>query len=303
MKYLITGGTGTLGKELTRQLLPAAERIVIYSRDELKQHQMQQIYTEYPKNVMRYVIGDIRDASRLALAMRDIDVVIHAAALKQVPACEYNPFEAIKTNILGTHNVIRAAQDSGVHRMMVISTDKACQPINLYGSTKLCAERLAMGGNNYGGCRISICRYGNVEGSRGSVFEKWAEQVEKGESITYTDKSMTRFFISVQAAAAFVLARVLDMQGGEIFIPKLDRYKMEDRLWDFLKGRKIPIKNIGIRPGEKIHETLITAEEGLRAYEQSTHWTIYPEFHDWTKEMKTKGEKVKGGFSLTSEVK
>lgn len=303
MKYLITGGSGSLGKELVKQLLQeGAERIVVYSRDELKQHQMQQVYPEYPKNIMRYVIGDIRDLPRLILAMQEIDVVIHAAALKQVPACEYNPFEAIKTNILGTQNVLQAAHTAKVRRVMVISTDKACNPINLYGATKLCVEKLAIGANNYGNCRISVCRYGNVEGSRGSVFEKWREQVEKGQSVTITSDKMTRFFITVEKAAAFVLARVLDMQGGEVFIPKIEKYRMIDRLRGMFQDKPVMTIDIGIRPGEKLHETLITSSEGERTVDAGKYWAIYPEFHQWTDAISVKGRQVDDGFMLTSEV-
>jgi UDP-N-acetylglucosamine 4,6-dehydratase len=264
---------------------------------------MKKRFPEYPDNKMRYFVGDVRDGDRIRLALSDVDFVIHAAALKQVPSCEYNPFEAVRTNIIGTENVIKACNQTSVTRCMLVSTDKAVNPINLYGATKLCAEKLMVSANVLARGCFSVCRYGNVEGSRGSVLGIWKEQFQNRQPLTITDDRMTRFFITQDQAAEFVISRLKDMKGGEIFLPKLSSYKMTDRLWDIYKGEKFTVKKTGIRPGEKLHESLINEDEVGRCYDNRTHYTIYPAFHDWEKTVSVKGEKVKDGFTYTSEVK
>lgn len=260
---LITGGTGSFGRAFTRHLLaharPAAVRI--FSRDELKQHEMDR---EFGDERLRFLLGDVREQDRLRRAMRGVDTVIHAAALKQVPACEYNPFEAVKTNILGAQNVIETAIDCGVERVLAISTDKAVIPVNLYGATKLCAEKIFIHGNSYAGPdgpRFSCVRYGNVIGSRGSVVPLFREQREHG-AVTLTDERMTRFWITLEGAALFVARALQRMRGQEIFVPRVPSMKVADMAAVVAPGCKSV--STGMRPGEKLHEDLITAEEATR---------------------------------------
>jgi len=297
---LITGGSGSFGKECVSQLLKTdAERVVVFSRDELKQWEMKQAYTD-PR--LRFFIGDVRDKDRLRLAFHGVDTVIHAAALKQVGTGEYNPFEVVKTNIIGSQNIIEAALECGVERTIALSTDKACNPVNLYGAAKLCMERLLVSGNSYSGNRtpkpkFSIVRYGNVWGSRGSVVELFKKQAEELGYVTLTDRRMTRFFIEVEDAVKFVLECVGYMEGGEIFVPCMVHRSMLE-----VAGGVIPpgciIKEIGVRPGEKLHETLITAEESVRTLDRGYHYEILPT----VPEDDPDGRLVPEGFTYRSDM-
>ena len=267
---LITGGTGSFGKKFVEVMLREhrPKRLVIFSRDELKQHNMRISGLDHPN--LRYFIGDVRDQSRLSRAMVGIDYVVHAAAMKQVPACEYNPFEAVATNILGAKNVIDAAIECGVQRVLALSSDKAVEPINLYGATKLVAEKLFVQGNVYSGGlgpRFSCVRYGNVVGSRGSVIPLFLRQRGTGK-VTITDELMTRFWITLPDAVSFVISRLGDMVGGEVFVPKLPSMRIVDLA--AVIAPHTDIKIIGIRPGEKIHEMLISTNEIRRTFD-STH--------------------------------
>jgi UDP-N-acetylglucosamine 4,6-dehydratase/5-epimerase len=275
---LITGGTGSLGQKLVRFFLEHSKvrKIIIFSRDELKQSQMQ-TQIEDKDQRLRFFIGDVRDLERLQRAFKGVDYVIHAAALKQVPALEYNPFEAVKTNILGTQNVISAALDQKVEKVLLVSTDKAANPANLYGATKLCAERLVISSNSYsgiGGTKLSAVRYGNVVGSRGSIVKIIEEQRASGV-ITLTHKDMTRFWITLDQAVDLVVMALNKMFGGEIFIPKIPSMKMKDFLTALAPECKIKV--IGIRPGEKLHEVLLTKEESRHSLEFAKHFVILPE--------------------------
>jgi UDP-N-acetylglucosamine 4,6-dehydratase len=301
---LLTGGTGSFGKQFVRTVLanhqPKALRI--YSRDELKQFEMQQVFVN---PVLRYFIGDIRDRDRLQTAMSGVDIVVHAAAMKQVPACEYNPFEAVKTNVLGAQNVVETAINAGVQQVMCISTDKAVNPVNLYGATKLCAEKIFVHGNSYvgsGKTRFSVVRYGNVVGSRGSVVPLFLKQAPTGE-ITVTDTRMTRFWITLPAAVDFVIRCIDYMQGGEIFVPKLSSMKITDLAT--LLAPDCRIKSIGIRPGEKLHEILITEEDGRNCVELNGMYVILPARPDvtgwWKNANYTEGVKMPDGFIYSSD--
>ena len=278
---LITGGTGTFGTAMTRHLLDTTnvKKIIVLSRDEYKQGHMAQEFND-PRLV--FFLGDIRDRARLERAFKQVDVVIHAAALKQVPALEYNPSEAIETNVIGTKNVIDAALDQDVERLLVISSDKAVQPINLYGATKLCAERLAVAANAYRGkkgkTRISVVRYGNVIGSRGSLVEL-IEKQRASKQITLTDPRMTRFWIHIEDIMQLVVEILGVMEGGEIFIPKMKSLRVEDVMK--VLAPECKIKTIGIRPGEKLHELLITEHEALRARDLGLMYAILPDFRTW----------------------
>ena len=281
---LITGGTGSFGKEFVRTVLdkyPDIRRLVIYSRDELKQFEMSQTYSEAKYPQLRYFIGDVRDKERLHRAMEGIDIVVHAAALKQVPACEYNPFEAIKTNILGAQNVIENAIDRSVRLVVALSTDKAAAPINLYGATKLCAEKLFIQGNSYAGSkdtRFSCVRYGNVVGSRGSVVPVF-KQLRKTGKITVTDERMTRFWITLEQAVNFVFTAAELMVGGETFIPRLPSMGIMDLVKVIAPDCKVEIT--GIRPGEKLHEILISEDEARHTVELKDLLVILPEYPWW----------------------
>lgn len=279
---LVTGGTGSFGQKCVRILLEKslAARIIIFSRDELKQFQMKSSFSD-PNNRLRFFIGDVRDAERLRMAFSGVDFVLHAAALKQVPALEYNPFEAIKTNILGTKNVVDAAINQGVKKVILISTDKAANPANLYGATKLCAERLIISSNAYGGdnTKFGVVRYGNVVGSRGSIVKIVEEQRPSGE-ITITHEEMTRFLITLDQGIEMALVALDSMRGGEIFIPKIPSIKIKDLILTLAPECKL--KTTGIRPGEKLHEILITPEEARHAKEYDNYYVILPEFDWWS---------------------
>lgn len=293
---LITGGTGSFGKKCIDILLKERKirRLVIYSRDELKQEEMRTLY-KYTDKRLRYFIGDVRDKERLWRALNDIDVVIHAAALKQVPACEYNPTEAIKTNIVGAENVISTSIDRGVKRVIALSSDKAVNPINLYGATKLVAEKLFVQGNNYAGplgTRFSCVRYGNVVGSRGSVIPLFLHQKTNG-SITITDERMTRFWITLEQGVRFVLNAIELMAGGEIFVPKIPSMKVTDLVKAIAPKSKI--RMIGIRPGEKLFETLISESEAPNTYEFKIMYVIRPAslFKEPKSRLWSKGKRMK----------
>lgn len=274
---LVTGGTGSFGKQLIRTILERHKprRVVVYSRDELKQFEMQQAFDS---PCMRFFIGDVRDLPRLRQAMRGIDFVVHAAALKQVPAAEYNPMECIKTNIHGAENVITAALDSEVEKVIALSTDKAANPINLYGATKLVSDKLFVAANNMAGGRsaiFSVVRYGNVVGSRGSVVPFFRQVIaEKARAIPITDASMTRFWITLQEGVDFVLKNFERMRGGEIFVPKIPSV----RIVDLAKAMapELPTRIIGIRPGEKLHEVMCPSDDSHLTIEFDRHFVIQP---------------------------
>jgi UDP-N-acetylglucosamine 4,6-dehydratase/5-epimerase len=274
---LITGGTGSFGRKYTETLLKnyKPKKIIIYSRDEMKQFEMQQ---QFNGPEMRYFIGDVRDRDRTQQACRGVDFIIHAAALKQVPAAEYNPMECIKTNVYGAENVIRAALDNGVQKVIALSTDKAANPVNLYGATKLCSDKLFVAANNITGghnTRFAVVRYGNVVGSRGSVVPFFKNLIKKGETeLPITDYKMTRFWITLQQGVDFVLKNFERMQGGEIFVPKIPSIRMTDLAEAIAPG--MALKEIGIRPGEKLHETMCPRDDSHRTLEFFDHYVIMP---------------------------
>lgn len=281
---LVTGGTGSFGKKfieiVTNEYQP--KKLIVYSRDELKQHEMQS--GGFDAACMRYFIGDVRDRDRLRRAMGGVDIVIHTAALKQVPACEYNPHEAVKTNITGSQNVVDAAIDAHVKKVIALSTDKAVNPINLYGATKLVAEKVFTKGNAYagtGGTRFACARYGNVIGSRGSVIPLFEKQRETGV-ITITDERMTRFWITLEQGVHFVIRCMEEMRGGEVFIPKIPSMKITDLADVMAPGCRREV--VGIRPGEKLHEVLLSEDEARHTVEQKDSFIIQPEGSLWTDE-------------------
>lgn len=280
-EVLITGGTGSLGKMLVHKLLkrPDVRGIRVYSRDELKQWEMKQEIAAIntTNKPVGFLIGDVRDLKRLTLACRGTDVIIHAAALKQVPTCEDNPLEAIETNVIGAKNILYSALENKVKKVMYVSSDKAVYPINLYGATKMCAEKLMIQGNAYSGAKepfFSVCRYGNVLGSRGSIVPLFHKQYSENKSVTVTHLSMTRFWISLSDAADFILRGIEDMKGGEIFVPKMPSAKVVD-IVSAVCPKDVSILEIGIRSGEKMHETLITLEESSGAKEEPARFVIY----------------------------
>lgn len=303
---LITGGTGSFGKAFVETVLaryPDIKRLVIYSRDELKQFDMSQQFSEKQYAGIRYFIGDVRDADRLRRAMEGIDIVIHAAALKQVPAAEYNPFECIKTNVLGAQNVIEACLDSGVQRVVALSTDKAAAPINLYGATKLCSDKLFVAANNIKGSRdirFSVVRYGNVMGSRGSVIPFFLEKRASG-TLPITDVNMTRFNISLQEGVAMVLWSLENAWGGEILVPKIPSYRILDVAEAIGPECEHPV--VGVRPGEKIHEEMITSSDSFNTADIGKYYAILPvgaaySFSDYCEKMG--GSLVQEGFCYNS---
>ena len=298
---LVTGGTGSFGTKFIRVMLeeynPA--KLIVFSRDELKQHEMRA--AGFNDSRLRYFIGDVRDLQRLRRAFNGVDVVVHAAALKQVPACEYNPMEAIKTNILGSSNVIEAALDAGVTRVIALSTDKAVNPINLYGATKLAAEKLFVQSNAYAGgtaTRFSCVRYGNVVGSRGSVVPVFLKQRANGK-ITITDDRMTRFWISLDQGVHFVIRCAEQMLGGEVFVPKIPSMKVMDLAKAVAPESEVEI--IGIRPGEKLHEVLISEDEARTTVEMPDMYVVQPAEAFWFgREWEKRGKKLPDGFHYTS---
>ena len=298
---LVTGGTGSFGKKLVEVMLREyhPKRLVVFSRDELKQHDMRTSGFDHPS--MRYFIGDVRDLARLQRALAGVTVVVHAAALKQVPACEYNPFEAIQTNIIGGKNVIDAAIDQGVQRILALSTDKAVNPINLYGATKLCAEKMFVQANAYAGAqdtRFSCARYGNVVGSRGSVIPVFLEQRQRGK-ITITDPRMTRFWLTLERAAKFVVHCLESMHGGEIFVPKIPSMNLLDVARTI--GPDCEIEYIGIRAGEKLHEVLVSEDEARNTLETEDMYVIRPTHPWWRPQNWVDARPVPEGFRYTSD--
>lgn len=281
---LVTGGTGSFGKKFVETILlryPEITRLVVFSRDELKQSEMAEQFPPDKIRQIRYFIGDVRDRERLGRAMEGIDIVIHAAALKQVPACEYNPFEAIKTNILGAQNIIEAAMDHGVNKVVALSTDKAAAPINLYGATKLCSDKLFVAANNFKGKRdikFSVVRYGNVMGSRGSVIPFFLKKRSEG-ILPITDERMTRFNITLADGVSLVLQALAQMWGGEIFVPKIPSYRITDVAEAIAPECTRAI--VGIRPGEKLHEEMITATDAINSVEFDKHFVILPSIPLW----------------------
>lgn len=298
---LITGGTGSFGKKFTEIALKEFQvgKLIIFSRDELKQWEMAKDYLNESR--IRFFIGDIRDKERLHRALHGVDYVIHAAALKQVPAAEYNPFEAVKTNIIGAQNIINVAIDQKVNRVIALSTDKAANPINLYGATKLCADKLFIAGNSHSGdanTRFSIVRYGNVVGSRGSVIPLFKEMSKKGE-ISITDKRMTRFWITLEQGVRFVLKCLEIMHGGELFVPKIPSMDIMDLAEAIAPNCKRQF--VGIRPGEKLHEVMIPKDEARNALEFDDFFLIQPHFHFWNYENWKTGKQVPDGFEYSSD--
>jgi UDP-N-acetylglucosamine 4,6-dehydratase/5-epimerase len=298
---LITGGTGSFGTAFLKTLLaehdPGAVRV--YSRDELKQYDLQRAVGGDER--VRFLIGDVRDAKRLEMAMRGVDVVIHAAALKQVPACEYNPFEAVKTNIHGAENIVSAAIANDVPRTLALSTDKAVNPVNLYGATKLAAEKIVTQGNAYAGgspARFATMRYGNVVGSRGSVIPLFKAQARAGE-LTITDEAMTRFWITLEQAVEFVVSCLELMRGGEVFVPRIPSMKVLEIAEAIAPGATRRI--VGIRPGEKVHEVLLTEDESRRARALEDRFVIYPQLPSWVIAHERLGEELPPGFRYSSD--
>lgn len=301
---LITGGTGSFGKSFTRYVLKhyQPKKIIIYSRDEYKQFVMQNELKEY-NSVMRYFIGDVRDKDRLKRAFEGVDYVIHAAALKQVPACEYNPNEAIRTNINGAQNVIDAALDTNVKKVIALSTDKAVNPVNLYGGTKLVSDKLFVAANAYSGTKdicFAIVRYGNVAGSRGSIIPLFHNIIKNGGTeLPITDMRMTRFWISLTEGVELVIKALKEAKGGETFISKIPSFHVPDLAEAMLPGCKI--KEIGIRPGEKLHEIMVTTEDSFNTYEYDKHYIVYPQMVFNERQVPDlSGKKVEEGFSYSS---
>ncbi len=300
---LITGGTGSFGKKFLRVALQEyrPKKLIVFSRDELKQHEMRQEFPDGPGSPMRYFLGDVRDRDRMEMAFRGVDIVIHAAALKQVPACEYNPLEAVQTNINGAKNVINAALDQGVKWVLAVSTDKAVNPVNLYGATKLCAEKMFVQANAYSGSRetlFSVSRYGNVVGSRGSVVPLFRAQSASGR-VTVTDPRMTRFWITLDQGVRFVMRCVREMHGGEIFVPKLPSMNIMDLVEAVAPGCKTD--TIGIRPGEKVHEVLVSEDEARHTVELPDMFVIKPDHPWWEGDGWKQGKSLPEGFRYTSD--
>jgi UDP-N-acetylglucosamine 4,6-dehydratase/5-epimerase len=299
---LITGGTGSFGKKfidiMLKEYHPA--KLIIFSRDELKQHEMRTRGYDHP--TLRYFIGDVRDLARLRRAMQGVDIVVHAAALKQVPACEYNPMEAIKTNILGSSNVIDAALDEGVKKVLALSTDKAVSPINLYGATKLAAEKLFVQSNAYAGgmsTRFSCVRYGNVVGSRGSVIPLFLAQRRQNGKLTITDERMTRFWITLEQGVRFVVKCIEEMAGGEVFVPKIPSTRIVDLARVIAPQAEISM--VGIRPGEKLHEMLINEDEARSTVEREDMFVVTPTATLWQRDLQYDGDPLPVGFHYSSD--
>jgi UDP-N-acetylglucosamine 4,6-dehydratase len=299
---LVTGGTGSFGRKFAEVMLrdyhPA--KLIVFSRDELKQHEMRQAGFDHPS--LRYFIGDVRDEARLRRAMQGTDIVVHAAALKQVPACEYNPFEAILTNVMGAHNVVEAALDGGVQRVMALSTDKAVNPVNLYGATKLAAEKLIVQSNAYAGgrgTRFSCVRYGNVVGSRGSVVPVFLHQRRQGV-VTLTDERMTRFWLSLEQGVRFTIACIEQMEGGEVFVPKIPSMRVAELAKAMAPDSRIEV--IGIRAGEKLHEVLVSENEARHTVELDEMFVVQPAEALWFgRGWNAKGKPLPEGFRYASD--
>lgn len=296
---LVTGGTGSFGKRFIKKILTmGVKKVIVFSRDELKQYEMKQ---DFHDERIRFFIGDVRDKERLYRAFDGVDIVIHAAAMKHVDACEYNPFEAIKTNIHGAQNIIEAAIDRGVEKVIALSTDKACSPVNLYGATKLASDKLFVAANAYVGekkTRFAVVRYGNVVGSRGSVVP-FFKKIKDSGVVPVTDERMTRFWITLEQGVQFVLDSLERMFGGEIFVPKIPSMKVIDLAKAIAPECKIEI--IGIRPGEKLHEAMIMEDDARHTLEFDTYYVIQPELSWWSKEQLGNGKNLPDGFAYTSD--
>lgn len=301
---LITGGTGSFGKRFVQRILAnyQPKKVIIYSRDELKQFEMAKAFPQEKYKSLRYFLGDVRDRERLMQALRNVDIVIHAAALKHVPAAEYNPFEFVKTNVLGAQNIIEAAIERGVKKVVALSTDKASNPINLYGATKLCSDKLFVAGNSYsgsGGTQFSVVRYGNVIGSRGSVMPFFMNLKSTGV-LPITDERMTRFLITLDQGVDLVFKALETSIGGEIFVPKIPSMKMTDVAKAI--APECDIKITGIRPGEKLHESMISVDDAANTREYDDHYRIFPTIHKWSADYSREGgTPVSGGFEYTSD--
>jgi UDP-N-acetylglucosamine 4,6-dehydratase/5-epimerase len=297
---LITGGTGSFGQAITKKLLESnVRRVAIFSRDELKQLEIRK---ELKDDRLRFFVGDIRDSQRLDIALHGVDYVVHAAALKQVDTGEYNPMEFVKTNVLGSQNVIDACIRNGVKRVVALSTDKASSPINLYGATKLTADKLFSAANNYSqayGTTFSVVRYGNVMGSRGSVVPFFMKLINEGKKLPITDERMTRFWISLEQAVDFVLESFKIMQGGELYVPRIPSMKITDLA--FAMDENAQLEVIGIRPGEKLHEEMISPDDSRRTFKFQDRYIVSPIFAEWGYE-EPKGERVDEGFNYRSDI-
>jgi UDP-N-acetylglucosamine 4,6-dehydratase len=302
---LLTGGTGSFGRKFVEIVLKRVipKRLIVFSRDELKQYEMAQVFSPAEHSCLRYFLGDVRDVRRLHEAMRGVDLVVHAAAIKQIPAAEYNPFEAIKTNVLGGQNVIQAAIEQGVQKVVALSTDKAANPVNLYGATKLCSDKLFIAGNamsGRGGPRMAVVRYGNVACSRGSVIPFFIKRAREGKVLPITDPRMTRFNITLEQGVHLVLHALENMHGGEVYVPKIPSY----RILDVAKAvaPDAETEHIGIRPGEKLHELMIPEDEARYTVEFDEHYIIQPNFPWWTRDLACDGgQPCPDGFSYSSD--
>jgi len=296
---LITGGTGSLGKALVNRILKLQpKKVIVYSRGELAQVEMRR---EMPTKKLRFLIGDVRDHRRLRRAMAGVDLVIHASALKGVDTCAYNPFEAIRTNIVGAQNLIDAAIDRGVRKVIAISSDKAANPVNLYGATKLCADKLFIAANAYSGknwTKFSVVRFGNFENSNGSVLPYWEKLISEGKPIEITDPDMTRFHITLEDAAKFTIRALMDCQGGEVWSPKMGTYRLKDLAESIDPLGKM--KFIGKRPGEKLHEDMIVPDDADKTYEFPTHFITYPDFPWMQVDIPSDAKRVPERFSYAS---
>ena len=301
-RILVTGGTGSFGKAFIRHALDHLDpqRLVVFSRDELKQYEARQLFEDDPR--LRWFIGDIRDERRLLRALHNVDYVVHAAALKQVDTAEYNPFEFVRTNVFGSQNLIEACIDTGVKKVVALSTDKASSPINLYGATKLTADKLFVTGNHYAAAydtRFAVVRYGNVMGSRGSVIPFFRRLAGEGKSLPITDLHMTRFFITLDQAVEFVVDSFDQMQGGELYVPRIPSMRITDLAQAIAPGAAM--HNAGLRPGEKLHEEMISAEEGRRAVELGDRYVLQPDLATWGYCPPEDGKPVADGFHYTSD--
>ncbi|MQA78464.1 MAG: UDP-N-acetylglucosamine 4,6-dehydratase (inverting) [Streptosporangiales bacterium] len=299
---LVTGGTGSFGKTFIRHLLDHHDprRVVVISRDELKQYEARQLFDDDPR--LRWFIGDIRDRERLVRAMHGVEYVVHAAALKQVDTAEYNPFEYVRTNVSGSQNVVEAAIDSGVQKVVALSTDKASSPINLYGATKLVADKLFVSANHYAAnhpARFAVVRYGNVMASRGSVIPFFRKLAEQGKSLPITDKRMTRFWITLDQAVKFVVDSFDLMAGGELYVPRIPSMKVVDLAQAIAPDA--PMHEIGVRPGEKLHEEMVSPEEGRRALRLGDRYVLQPTIATWGYEPPADGVPVGDGFAYRSD--
>ena len=302
---LITGGTGSFGKKFTKRVLEQynPKKVIIYSRDEYKQYLMQRQFQEY-QSVMRYFLGDVRDKERFARACDGVDIIVHAAALKQVPAAEYNPLEAIKTNVDGARNIVDVAIDKKIEKVVALSTDKAVDPVNLYGATKMVSDKLFIAANAYVGANntvFSVVRYGNVSGSRGSVIPFFKTLIDEGtDKLPITDMRMTRFWITLDEAVDLVIKAIDVSKGGELFIHKCPSFKVTDLARAMLPDCEL--EDVGIRPGEKLHEVMITEEDSRSAYEYDDYYIIYPSLNWWSEiDIKEGGKKVEDRFRYASD--